>query len=418
LKSLTIFIIFLIINNTSRPQWILDPAPTGMLLNRVRLISSSVGWIVGENGIILRTTDGGTSWQTQSSGTTVYLNDVSFTDANNGTVVGDNGIILRTTNGGSTWQSQSSGTTYILHGVSFTDANTGTVVGQGGTILRTTNGGSSWLPQSNQTTAFLRGVSFTDINNGTIVGSGSLIFRTTNGGDIWSGLASGTTWSLENVVFTDTNTGIAVGGGSYGGNTSVSIIIRTTNGGTTWTQKLNISGSGIGPFSDVSFSDANNGAVVNFLSNGPIWRTTDGGITWGSQITPDHEPLFSVSFADVDNGIAVGSHGTILRTTNGGVTFIGNENKNSSPQWFTLSQNYPNPFNPGTVISYSLPSASNIKLIVFNTLGQTVKVLENGFKNTGNYSVNFNATELPSGIYFYKLEAGQFSQIKKMILLK
>jgi Secretion system C-terminal sorting domain len=85
---------------------------------------------------------------------------------------------------------------------------------------------------------------------------------------------------------------------------------------------------------------------------------------------------------------------------------------------FNLNQNYPNPFNPTTIISYSIPSASNVKLIVYNTLGQTVKVLETGFKQAGNYSVNFTASDLPSGIYFYKLEAGQFSQIKKMILIK
>jgi hypothetical protein len=90
----------------------------------------------------------------------------------------------------------------------------------------------------------------------------------------------------------------------------------------------------------------------------------------------------------------------------------------NAPSIFALNQNYPNPFNPSTVISYSLPLASNVKLIVYNTIGQTVKVLENGFKNAGNYSVNFNADGLPSGIYFYKLEAGQFIQVKKMMLLK
>ena len=88
------------------------------------------------------------------------------------------------------------------------------------------------------------------------------------------------------------------------------------------------------------------------------------------------------------------------------------------PKNYDMSQNFPNPFNPNTVISYSLPLASNVKLIVYNSLGQTVKVLENGFKNAGTYSVNFNSTDLPSGTYFYKIEAGQFSQIKKMILLK
>jgi hypothetical protein len=77
-----------------------------------------------------------------------------------------------------------------------------------------------------------------------------------------------------------------------------------------------------------------------------------------------------------------------------------------------------NPFYPSTVISYSLPKASNIKLIVYNTLGQSIQTLESGYKPAGNYSVNFNASALPSGIYFYKLEAGQYSQIKKMMLIK
>jgi hypothetical protein len=85
---------------------------------------------------------------------------------------------------------------------------------------------------------------------------------------------------------------------------------------------------------------------------------------------------------------------------------------------FNLQQNYPNPFNPSTVISYSLPSASNVKLIAYNSLGQTVKVLEAGFKQAGNHSITFNATDFPSGIYFYRIEAGQFMQIKKMILIK
>ncbi|MDR3611330.1 MAG: T9SS type A sorting domain-containing protein [Ignavibacteriaceae bacterium] len=96
----------------------------------------------------------------------------------------------------------------------------------------------------------------------------------------------------------------------------------------------------------------------------------------------------------------------------------GSKELNALPKYFTLSQNYPNPFNPTTAISYSLPSSSNVKLIIYNTLGQSIKTLESGYKTAGNYSINFNASALPSGIYFYKLEAGQCSQIKKMMLIK
>jgi hypothetical protein len=99
-------------------------------------------------------------------------------------------------------------------------------------------------------------------------------------------------------------------------------------------------------------------------------------------------------------------------------TPVGVNDKIPQLQKFTLSQNYPNPFNPSTSISYSLPTSSNVKLIVFNTLGQKLKTLVSEYKPAGNYTVNFNASALPSGIYFYKLEAGPFTQIKKMILIK
>jgi hypothetical protein len=90
----------------------------------------------------------------------------------------------------------------------------------------------------------------------------------------------------------------------------------------------------------------------------------------------------------------------------------------ASPSAFSLNQNYPNPFNPSTVISYSIPEASNVKLAVYNVIGQPVRVIENGFKNAGSYQISFNASDLASGTYFFKLEAGQFSQIRKMMLLK
>ena len=89
-----------------------------------------------------------------------------------------------------------------------------------------------------------------------------------------------------------------------------------------------------------------------------------------------------------------------------------------NPLKYELIQNYPNPFNPSTTISYSVPEASNVKLIVYNTLGEQVKVLTNGFKNAGNYVVNFDAGNLSSGIYFYRLDAGKYCQVKKMILAK
>ena|ERR1035437_2554253 len=95
-----------------------------------------------------------------------------------------------------------------------------------------------------------------------------------------------------------------------------------------------------------------------------------------------------------------------------------NDAINPIPTEYSLYQNYPNPYNPTCTINYSIVKEGNVKLTVYNSLGSKVVTLLNEYKPAGNYSVNFNAGDLPSGIYFYRLEAGQFSQVKKMMLMK
>ncbi len=85
---------------------------------------------------------------------------------------------------------------------------------------------------------------------------------------------------------------------------------------------------------------------------------------------------------------------------------------------FSLSQNYPNPFNPSTLISFTIPKESNVKLSVFNVLGEKVATLINEVKSSGTYKINFNGSNLASGIYVYRLEAGGYVSSKKMILIK
>jgi hypothetical protein len=87
------------------------------------------------------------------------------------------------------------------------------------------------------------------------------------------------------------------------------------------------------------------------------------------------------------------------------------------PRDFALNQNYPNPFNPSTTISYSLPKAAIVSLRIFNALGQEVATLVNEQKEAGYYQVQWNAN-VSSGIYFYRLQAGEYVETKKMILLK
>lgn len=105
------------------------------------------------------------------------------------------------------------------------------------------------------------------------------------------------------------------------------------------------------------------------------------------------------------------------------VVNINDNNNHKLTSNFRLDQNYPNPFNPNTIISYTIPqigdlSEINVKLKIYDVLGKQVKVLVNQVKKPGNYEVDFNATNLTSGVYYYQLSAGEYLQTKKMILLK
>ena len=91
---------------------------------------------------------------------------------------------------------------------------------------------------------------------------------------------------------------------------------------------------------------------------------------------------------------------------------------NNLPSSFSLAQNYPNPFNPVTTIEYSIPQGSHVKLEVFNILGQSVVTLVDGHQSPGTYTVDFDAFNQPSGIYFYRLTHSEGAETRKMTLVK
>jgi hypothetical protein len=127
-----------------------------------------------------------------------------------------------------------------------------------------------------------------------------------------------------------------------------------------------------------------------------VWQSTDG-TTWSGDVVGNWMVQAHVR---ADTISAVGDLPTSL------------------PHSYSLAQNYPNPFNPTTDIQFSLPIQSQVRLTVYDILGQEVATLVNGSLTAGEHTVAFNAASLPSGIYFYRLEAGSFSDIRKMMLLK
>ena len=100
------------------------------------------------------------------------------------------------------------------------------------------------------------------------------------------------------------------------------------------------------------------------------------------------------------------------------LTDVKNADESNIPSEYSLGQNYPNPFNPATKINFSIPEAGNVRLIVYNILGQQVAELVNGFRNIGAYEINWDASKFTSGVYLYKLETSAGSFTKKMSLTK
>jgi hypothetical protein len=99
------------------------------------------------------------------------------------------------------------------------------------------------------------------------------------------------------------------------------------------------------------------------------------------------------------------------------ITITAIEEDFNSVNFYCLTNNYPNPFNPSTTIKYELPKTSFVKIIIYDILGREIEKLVNEEKAVGKYEVNFDASDLPSGIYFYKMQAGDFIETRKMVLL-
>ena len=173
-------------------------------------------------------------------------------------------------------------------------------------------------------------------------------------------------------------------------------------------------------FNGVTMSDFYTVHIVG--NDGIIYTSTDGGDTWKlieSGVTSD---LNQIEFANDKTGWIAGDNGVILKTTTGGTNW---ENVNNGiPVKYTLYQNYPNPFNPVTTIKFDIPddigtAVIRTKLVIYDVIGRQVKVLVDDDLQANSYSYSFDASDLSSGVYFYRLVAGNdFSQTKKMLLIK
>jgi photosystem II stability/assembly factor-like uncharacterized protein len=323
-----------------------------LFLSGVSFGDPNHGLAVGDRGRVLRTVDGGETWEDRSiEDRDAGLYDVFLYDEFHGTAVGYQGRIFHTTDGGITWIRQNSGVTSTLKNVWFTSADTGFVVGDG-RMLRTEDGGTIWEPMDASIAAGIAAISFAGSSRGIIVGS---VCRTTeNAGASWQEIALGTDIYLMDARFVTSDEVLAVGYKFTDEGTWKAVRIWISNGRVERQEVdpdlpgrlegiasagewiLTVGGSA-GHFSQsldqgVSWvrqdqgsratlygvADVSDRVAVAVGTNGTILRTWDSGSSWKICASSTTAPLMDVCFTSPYVGLIVGWGGTILRTTDGG----------------------------------------------------------------------------------------------------
>ena len=165
----------------------------------------------------------------------------------------------------------------------------------------------------------------------------------------------------------------------------------------------------------ITWTKYDNNPVLSPTSVSPQWTT--GYYTPSVYFDGEQFHMWFTGWTEGHGIIAIG-YATSLLDTSHYPTRIDDEFLTQAPTEYKLLQNYPNPFNPSTTISYSIPKQSQVTLKIYDILGNEIKMLVNEEKTAGTYKINFNASDLSSGIYFYKLETDNYVKCKKMILLK
>jgi photosystem II stability/assembly factor-like uncharacterized protein len=435
----------------------------GQRLYSVHFLNENVGYAgtTGPTGVY-KTTDGGLNWTPLNTGTgvsTSIIYDIKFINEDVGLAMYSSGQVARTTNAGTSWTPVSAGWGSAAgYHISIVDSQTVYISGAGGRISKSVDGGASFAQLPTLGTATLYYSHFFDANNGFIAASGGRLYRTTNGTN-FTEIQLPVTSIMYAVKFVDNNIGWVAGTGSA---------FFTEDGGNTWTRSTLSVGSGV-TVRDIEMAGgrmwfvgtdgmiirgyadpnvpvelASFTAVVNGSNVSLNWMTASEVNNSGFEVerkvlSPqssvgnfEYERIGFVegkgtttgvsTYSFTDKGLSSGVYNYRIKQIDFDGTFkyynLSESIEIGTPDRFELSQNYPNPFNPTTVISYQLPVNSLVTLRVYNVIGQQVAELVNEVKQAGIHTVEFDASNLSSGVYMYKIQSGNFVQTKKMMLVK
>ncbi|HRQ31354.1 MAG TPA: T9SS type A sorting domain-containing protein, partial [Saprospiraceae bacterium] len=391
---------------------------SGGLLNDIFAVNENMAYIACDYGKILKTTNGGSVWNTFEDQQTESFNSLHFLDENTGIagVLSNNPIsrIKRTTNGGVNWYSAIIEPVDQITDIDFPDNSNGFAVSKVGYFTRSSDGGESWLAPVFISPIWSGDIKFINSNTGFWVGE-NIIRKTTNSGSNWVETVIDSLNGFSCIDFVDLNTGFVTAFSQPNGNYE-GAILKTTNSGLNWAR----TDLPVTRIYEIKITE--NEVVYAVCDGGKILKSINMGSTWSIYQSCYAGTLLSMDFTNSLTGYAAGMNGTIIKTTTGGGDPIGIEPiNNSMPSEFRLYLNYPNPFNPVTKIKFSIPLNSQndpVNIFVYDITGREVKSYQLGGLKAGIYSVDFDGTNLASGVYFYSLATNRFNQTNKMVLLK
>lgn len=385
--------------------------------------SDKVGWFIGRYiyapvwTTLYKTTDGGRTLTPQSNIPGSKPSSVYFIDSLTG-IVGAENAIFKTTDGGGTWIERPinnlPGNGGVYDRLFFVDENTGWA--KSTYVIKTTDAGESWNFQIH---AGILSLHFYDPLNGWAVRGSAKPLKTSDGGETWIEQTHiSFSDSYLDVFFKDNLNGFILTG-NYIPPGGEGRIFKTNSGGGNWT----VADSSVVNFGFGKFSNVFNNEIF-ITGSGTLWgykiyKSSNLGESWDEVIelrNTDVRYIRQSQFQEKFN-IAIGNLALVLRFTDSLIVSIG-ESPITIAERFYIEQNYPNPFNAETVIQFTLPIPGHVKIYIYDITGRLVKELLNEELNAGGHKVKFNAERMSSGIYYYKLETENFSQTRKMVLLK
>jgi hypothetical protein len=375
-------------------------------VSQVECFAASEGCLFAGSGFpggVFRSTDHGESWV--SAGVTSpdrYPSVWALAAHDTNVFVGNDHGVLRSTDNGKNWTStslQGAGMAFLVKGTFlFASVSKPTLQFPINRVFRSSDNGVSWEATSTGLpTALVQSfaVSGTNLFAGVYAGG---VYRSTDNGDSWvsAGLPLADVQALamnETFLFASTFAGV----------------FRSSDNGASWqsasTGMANLEVTDLAVSGPNVFAGSKGGGFFRSFNNGDTWQSVDFNDLVQSLIV-EGGYFFAGSY----------SHGAWRRPLSD-LTSMESLPTNL-PVGFSLSQNYPNPFNPSTTIRYAVPRRSHVTLAVFNALGQQVATLFNGEAEPGYHEVQFNAEDLASGVYFYRIQAGDYTEAKKLCIIR